>query len=78
MIAGKLEVTIKINELPQTQTVENGWMQFEVDCDGRVVTVTLKPQNLEEISRCPSELSPVGSIGHGQDGRRDRAGICTT
>lgn len=41
MIPGKLEVTIKINELPQPKTVDNGWQEFQINCDGRVVTATI-------------------------------------
>ncbi|HEY9625801.1 MAG TPA: fertility inhibition FinO-like protein [Coleofasciculaceae cyanobacterium] len=41
---GKLELTIKINELPEATTGENGWKSFEVDCDGRIVSVTVKPK----------------------------------
>lgn len=38
MTTGKLEVIIKISELPQAKTVENGWQQFEIDCDGHHLT----------------------------------------
>jgi len=32
--AGKMELTIKINEFPaDVQAVENGWKQFELDCE---------------------------------------------
>ncbi|MBW4636447.1 MAG: fertility inhibition FinO-like protein [Iphinoe sp. HA4291-MV1] len=44
MTLGKLEVAIKINELPRAKIVENGWQQFEIDCDGRIITVTIKPK----------------------------------
>ena len=50
MISGKLEITIKINELPQAQTVENGWQQIEIDCDGRIVTATLKPKIFKKLT----------------------------
>lgn len=50
MIEGKLEVTIKINELPQTNTVENGWQQFEVDCGGRIISVTVKPKIWKKLT----------------------------
>jgi hypothetical protein len=30
-VSGKLELTIKINELPSATTVENGWKSFEID-----------------------------------------------
>lgn len=42
MIAEKLEVTIKINELPKYQAVENSWQQFDFDYDGRIISVTVK------------------------------------
>ncbi len=41
---GKLEVTIKINSIPNPRTVENNWQQFELDCDGQIVSVTVKPK----------------------------------
>ena len=43
-VSGKLELTIKISELPNANTVENGWKSFEIDCDGQIVSVTVKPK----------------------------------
>ncbi|MBC7825766.1 MAG: fertility inhibition FinO-like protein [Candidatus Parcubacteria bacterium] len=43
-VSGKLELTIKINELPNAATGENGWKSFDVDCDGQIVSVTVKPK----------------------------------
>jgi hypothetical protein len=42
---GKLEVTIKINQLP-TEVTENkhGWKEFKLDCGGRTVSVSLRPR----------------------------------
>ncbi|MFN6568188.1 fertility inhibition FinO-like protein [Dendronalium sp. ChiSLP03b] len=54
MIAGKLEVTIKINELPEAKTVENGWQQFEIDCDGRIISVTVKPKIYKKLTDAAS------------------------
>ena len=52
---GKLEVTIKINELPtEVNTTKNGWKEFKLDCGGRVVTVALRPRmwnKIEEASK---------------------------
>ena len=48
--AGKLELTIKINELPQSRTVKNSWQQFEVDCDGQVFRVTVKPKAWKKLT----------------------------
>lgn len=54
MIAGKLEVTIKINELPQVKTVENNWQQFEIDCEGRIITITVKPKVWKKLTDAAS------------------------
>ncbi|MHC5747640.1 MAG: fertility inhibition FinO-like protein [Nostoc sp.] len=40
MITGKLEITTKINELPQPKILENSWQQFDIDSDGRIISVT--------------------------------------
>ena len=49
MIQGKLEITVKINEFPQPKTVENGWQQFDVDCDDSVVVITVKPKVFKKL-----------------------------
>mgnify|MGYP003623063532 CR=1 FL=1 len=54
MIAGKLEITIKINELPQSNIVENGWQQFEIDCDGRIISITVKPKIYKKLTDAAS------------------------
>lgn len=46
-IPGKLEVTIKINAVPpepEVTTDKNGWKRFNIDCEGRTVTVSLRPR----------------------------------
>ncbi len=50
MIQGKQEITIKVTELPLSQTLENGWQQFEIDCDGRIITVTVKPKIWKKLT----------------------------
>ncbi|MCW5319065.1 fertility inhibition FinO-like protein [Nostoc sp. KVJ3] len=50
MIAEKLEITIKINELAQPKTVKNAWQQFDLDCDGRITTITVKPKNYKKLT----------------------------
>ena len=54
-IPGKLEVAIKINQLPaEVTTTKNGWKEFKVDCGGRTVTVALRPRmwtKLEQASK---------------------------
>ncbi len=48
--SGKMELTIKINEMPTgVQTVENGWKQFDLDCDGQLVRVKVKPKVFKKL-----------------------------
>ena len=52
---GKLEVTIKINELPADVTTnKHGWKEFKLDCGGRIVSISLRPRmwtKLEEAAK---------------------------
>jgi hypothetical protein len=54
-IPGKLEVAIKINQLPaEVTTTKNGWKEFKIDCGGRTVIVALRPRmwnKLEQASK---------------------------
>jgi hypothetical protein len=51
-VPGKLELTIKINEFPaDVQTVENGWKEFELDCDGQIVSVKVKPKVFKKLEQ---------------------------
>jgi hypothetical protein len=66
MIAGKLEVAIKINELPQSNIVENGWQQFEIDCDGRIITIIVKPKIYKKLTDAASNY-PQGVAAMSND-----------
>lgn len=51
-VPGKLELTIKINEFPaEAKTVENGWKQFELDCDGQIILVKVKPKVFKKLEQ---------------------------
>ena len=56
-VSGKLEITIKINELPAiASTDKNGWITFYLDCDGRIFTVTLKPKIFKKLQDAQSSF----------------------
>ena len=57
MIQGKLEISVKITELPQAQTVENGWLQFEIDCGDHIVSVTVKPKIWKKLTDAQANYS---------------------
>lgn len=51
-IPGKLELTIKINEFPaDAKTIENGWKQLDLDCDGTIVSLKMKPKVFKKLEQ---------------------------
>jgi hypothetical protein len=61
--AGKLELIIKISELPDVKVVENGWQYFELDCGGRIVSVTIKPKMFKKLTDAQANFPMwVGAI----------------
>ena len=49
-VQGKLEVTIKINELPAiASTDKNGWITFDIECGDRLFSVTVKPKVFKKL-----------------------------
>jgi len=65
MTTGKLEVTIKINELPNdVQTNKDNCKIFQLDCDGRVVSVTVKPKIWKKLEDAAANYPQwVAAIG---------------
>ncbi|MEW6737490.1 MAG: fertility inhibition FinO-like protein [Acidobacteriota bacterium] len=68
-IAGKLEITIKINEFPaDTKTVANGWKEFVIDASGCEITVTVRPKMFNKLEQAhqqyPSWVAAIaGKMG---------------
>jgi hypothetical protein len=69
---GKLELSIKINQLPtEVTTNKNGWKEFKLDCGGRTVSVALRPRmwnKIEEAAKSwPLWLAAItGGMGQSQ------------
>ena len=63
-IAAKMEVVLKISELPEAETVENGWQKFELDADGIIVTVSVKPKMFKKLTQAQENFPQwVAAIG---------------
>ena len=54
LVPGKLEVTIKFSELPQPLMIQSG-VKFGVDCDGRRVSITVKPKAWKKLTNAAAE-----------------------
>jgi hypothetical protein len=55
-VSGKLELTIKINTLPQAQKV-NGVCNFKVECDGRMIQIGLKQKQWTKLETANSTFA---------------------
>ena len=63
-----MEVTIRVNQIPTFELVENGWKRFHLDCEGKLVVVTVRPKmfkKFEEASvQYPQWIATVtGKVG---------------
>jgi hypothetical protein len=72
---GKLELTIKINELPQAKTLQNGWQSFELDCDGRIVSVSVKPKVWKKLTEAQANFPMWVAAISGQMGQATADGF---
>ncbi|RCJ29165.1 fertility inhibition FinO-like protein [Nostoc punctiforme NIES-2108] len=75
MIAGKLGITIKINELPQPKDVENAWQQFDLNCDGRITTITVKPKIYNQLTHVTSNYPQWLTAIAGKLGQSNKLGF---
>ncbi len=45
-------ITIKLNELPSdVRTLENNWKEFDLDCEGQLVRVKVKPKVYHKLEQ---------------------------
>ncbi|WP_263420132.1 hypothetical protein [Tolypothrix sp. PCC 7601] len=56
---------------------ENGWQQFEVDCGGRIISVTVKPKIWKKLTDAQANYPPVGSRNRWQTRSTNRKWLCT-
>ena len=72
-VQGKLEVTIKINELPViASTDKNGWLTFHIECGDRLFSATVKPKVFKKLQDAQanypqSDAAIAGNLGNPTD-----------
>lgn len=74
-VAGKLEVIIKINELPDSKVVENGWKAFEIDCEGKVISMTVKPKIWNKLEQANKDFPQWVAAIAGRMGKPTKNGF---
>ncbi|MCP5135081.1 MAG: hypothetical protein H6976_16180 [Gammaproteobacteria bacterium] len=81
-IPGKLDVTLKIHQLPQAKPASSGTMLFAVEADGRVVVVEMRNKQWNMLKNAaesyPQWVAAItGKLGEAIDGgfRLEKLGI---
>jgi hypothetical protein len=75
-VTGRLELTIKISELPAAKTVENSWRSFEIDCGtAGYVSVTVKPKIWKKLEDAQANFPMWVAAISGKMGEPTRNGF---
>lgn len=67
---GKLEINIKINQLPaQFHTIKRGWQRFYINVEGQIVQIKVRPRTWNKLLKANEEYptwvaSITGKMGH--------------
>jgi hypothetical protein len=75
MVSGSLELTIKIKDMPDAQTVANNWKQFDIDCDGVVVTLVVRPKVWKKLEEAQAAYPQWVAAIRGKLGQRTAKGF---
>jgi len=66
-----MELTIKITQFPvDVKTVANGWKQFNVEADGQMVAIIVKPKVFKKLEEAQANYPQWVAAISGQIGRR--------
>ncbi len=74
-ISGRLEVVIKITELPRARVLDNGWKAFDVDCQGQIVAITVKPKVWRKLEEAQATFPLWVASITGKMGQRGKNGF---
>ncbi|MDM8569186.1 ProQ/FinO family protein [Thiotrichales bacterium HSG1] len=57
LIVGKMEVCVKISELPaDSRTLRNGWEEFIIDTKGQLVKIAVRPRTWKKLQKALHEF----------------------
>lgn len=76
LIAGKMEINVKINELPaDPKTVKNGWQEFVVESEGQMIKITVRPKTWNKLQKAAEEYPLWVANIRGKMGPRLKGGF---
>ncbi|NEP03245.1 MAG: fertility inhibition FinO-like protein [Symploca sp. SIO2E9] len=73
-VSGRLEITIKINQLPSVK-IEGKWYQFEVDCLGLIVQVAVKSKTWKKLEQAEADYPQWVAVITGKLGEQTHQGF---
>ncbi|HHB92144.1 MAG TPA: hypothetical protein ENK59_02895 [Thioploca sp.] len=76
IIVGKMEICIKINELPaDSRTLRNGWEEFIIDANGQMVKITIRPRTWKKLQTALHKFPMWVAHIRGKRGNRIKGGF---
>ncbi|HMV98609.1 MAG TPA: fertility inhibition FinO-like protein [Acidobacteriota bacterium] len=55
-VPGKMELIVKFSTLPEAQLTPNGWAQFDVEADGKRITMQIKPKMWKKLEEAQASF----------------------
>ena len=74
-VQGKLDITIKINQMPTAEVIENGWKRFSINCEGRMVTMSVRPKVFKKLEEAQANYPEWVAAIVGQMGQQTGNGF---
>ncbi len=76
LVTGKMEVCLKIHELPaDSKTTRNGWEEFLIETERHAVKTTVRPKTWKKLQNAGKEYSHWIANIRGQMGPRSKKGF---
>jgi hypothetical protein len=76
-IAGKMEILIKINEMPkEVKTVKDGWKEFAIEVgSGRTIGITVRPKMFKKLEEAQEKYPQWVATISGKMGQASSLGF---
>ncbi|MDM8565707.1 ProQ/FinO family protein [Candidatus Halobeggiatoa sp. HSG11] len=76
LIVGKMEICVKVNELPaDSKTLRNGWEEFIIDTNGQMIKITVRPRTWKKLQKALHEFPSWVAHIRGKMGKRVKGGF---
>jgi hypothetical protein len=74
-VEGKMEVTLKINEVPVGRPVAHGWTEFSILADGQEIKMSVRPKVWAKLNQAQADWPSWVAAITGRMGPRTAKGF---